>query len=479
MFHYFEEFVSEYENRFEREYGYFRPVVKEAADYFSVHSSSIYHLISLGDSPFKRRKGIGYRARKSVLDAWWEETAASPPPIADILPKFDISLNGYDKMLLKRRTELNGITRWSYPIGSVLMRKTKRKEERYYIQYQVDGYRVRKALKGVKTRAEAVKVLNFEVADAQRGQYNFQKKKITFSEMADLYLEKYAKVKKKGWRRSDWVFLRRLKPYFGIYKLTKISPLMIEEYIAGRKEEGLKNSSVNRELSCLRKIFNLAIDWDYVAVNPVRKVKSLSEKGSMRERVLSEDEEVRLFEAAALHLKPMLMVAIYTGFRRGAIFNLKWQNVDFEKGEIRTSQSKTGVGRAVPMNSEVMTMLYSMKAQNGNCEHVFVNPDTGKPYTDISRAFNGACKRTGIKNLKFHDLRHTFGSRLVRNGANLNLVRELMGHASIVTTQRYLHSQADEKKQAIESLITKHPKMWQMNDKFSESDALTNLISSS
>jgi len=99
---------------------------------------------------------------------------------------------------------------------------------------------------------------------------------------------------------------------------------MIEEYIAGRKEEGLKNSSVNRELSCLRKIFNLAIDLGYVAVNPVRKVKSLSEKGSMRERILSKDEEVRLFEAATLHLKPMPMVAIYTGFRRGAIFNLKW-----------------------------------------------------------------------------------------------------------------------------------------------------------
>lgn len=109
--------------------------------------------------------------------------------------------------------------------------------------------------------------------------------------------------------------------------------------MAWRKEEGLKNSSVNRELSCLRKIFNLAIDWDYVAVNPARKVKSLSEKGSMRERVLTEDEEVRLFEVAAPHLKPMLNVAIYTGFRRGVILNLKWQNVDFDKGEIRTTHS--------------------------------------------------------------------------------------------------------------------------------------------
>ncbi len=453
--------------------------VQEAAKMFNVHPNTIYKRIINGDIPACKLPGIGIRLILEEINEWASGHSTKRNQISNILPKLDITLDGYDKLFLERRTEMNGVVRYKYPFGSVLMRKTNNKEERYYIHYQVDGQRVRKALKGVRTRAEAVKVLNAEVSDAQRGKYHFQKRKITFKEMADLYLEKYAKVKKKGWRRSDWVFLRRLKPYFGIHKLAKISPFMIEEYIAGRKEEGLKNSSVNRELSCLRKIFNLAIDWDYVAVNPVRKVKSLSEKGSMRERILLEDEEVRLFEAAALHLKPMLMVAIYTGFRRGVIFNLKWQNVDFEKGEIRTSQSKTGGCRAVPMSSEVMTMLYSMKAQNGNCEHVFVNPDTGKPYTDISRAFNGACKRTGIKNLKFHDLRHTFGSRLVRNGANLNLVKELMGHASIVTTQRYLHSQADEKKQAIESLITKHPKMWQMNDKFSESDALTNSISAS
>jgi len=120
-----------------------------------------------------------------------------------------------------------------------------------------------------------------------------------------------------------------------------------------------------------------------------------------------------------------------------------------------------------------------MKAQNGNYEHVFVNPDTGNPYTDISRAFNGACKRAGIKKLKFHDLRHTFGSRLVRNGANLNLVRELMGHASIVTTQRYLHSGTDEKRHAIESLTPNQPNMWQMNGKSTKNDSLSHSISAS
>jgi len=84
--------------------------------------------------------------------------------------------------------------------------------------------------------------------------------------------------------------------------------------------------------------------------------------------------------------------------------------------------------------------------------YVFINPNIGKPYVDIKRAFRSACNGAGIEDFHFHDLRHTFASRLVRNGVDLNTVKELMGHASITTTQRYLHSQAKEKRQAVETL---------------------------
>jgi len=233
--------------------------VPEAAKILNVHPNSIYKGIKAGDIPAYKIPGIGIRLRLEEIEDWASSNSTKGYLLPDIIPKFDITLAGYDKLFLERRTEVNGTVRYKYPFGSVLMRKTKNKEERYYIHYQVDGQRVRKALKGVRTRAEAVKVLNAEVSDAQRGKYHFQKKNIAFAEMADLYFEKYSRVNKKSWKTSDWVYLRRLKPYFGKYLLSKICPEMIEEYKSERLSTGIKKCSINREVSCLRKVFNVAI----------------------------------------------------------------------------------------------------------------------------------------------------------------------------------------------------------------------------
>lgn len=426
--------------------------------------------------------GSRIKFRKSDLDKLIDQSIYRSSGLREILPKLDLALDHYDKMMLQWRSELNGVTRWRYPIGSVLMRKTKRKEERYSIQYQVDGRRIRKALKGVRSRAEAVKILNQEVADALRGKHQVQREKITFKNMADLFLEKYSKVNKKSWNTSDWVYLRRLKPKFGNHELSRISPEMIEEYKAERLATGIKKCSVNREVSCLRKIFNVAIDWAYAADNPVRKVKLYSEKENIRERILAEDEEERLLSVSYQHLKPMLIVALNSGMRKSEVFNLKWQNVNFETRQISIKESKGGRERKIPINSTLSSLLHALKSRNGQSEYVFTNPKTGKPFTDVKKSFDTACTNADIDDLRFHDLRHTFATRLVRRGVDLVIIKELMGHASIVTTQRYLHSQADVKFQAVEALTAKPKKPdleWQMNDKYPTDSVVTHSFETS
>ena len=464
--------------------------VREASESFHIHPTELYE--RKHEIGFIKRPGIPILFPRKNLEKWLEEGCNKPAQLAEVLPKFNIFLAGYDKLFLERRTEMKGAIRWSYPFGSVLMRKTKKGEERYYIDYQVDSYRVRKVVKGARTRAEAVKVLNAEVADAMRGQYPFKRASIGFFEMCELFLEKYSKPKKKSWKKADRVYICNLKEFFGDIKLAKISPLMIEEYKIERLKKGVKregakkkkleNSSLNRELSCLRKIFNKAIDWGYAVENPMKKVDFLPEDESYRKRVLTEDEELRLLEVAEPYLKSLILVALYTGMRKGEIFNLKWQDVDFEESEITVTKSKSGKDRCISINSVLLNLLYAQKAQNGESEYVFTNPKTGKPYTDIKRSFTSACEKAGIEDLHFHDLRHTFASRLVRNGFDLNTVKELMGHYSITTTQRYLHSQAEEKMRAVESLVGQKKKnvlQWQKSVKPVADDDESDLVTSS
>lgn len=464
--------------------------VKEAAEILNVHPNSIYKGIINGDIPACKLPGIGIRLKLEEIEEWTSGHSTKKAQFVDILPKFDIALDGYDKLFLERRTEMNGTVRYKYPFGSVLMRKTKNKEERFYIHYQVDGQRVRKALKGVRTRAEAVKVLNAEVSDAQRGKYHFQRKKINFNEMADLFLEKYSKPKKRSWKSADRVFIRNLKAFFGDIKLMKITPLMIEDYKMKRLENGtgrregekVCNSTINRELQCLRKLFNKAIDWGYAQVNPVEKVDFLSEKGSIRKRVLSEGEEMRLVAVAPLYLKHVIIVALHTGMRKGEVLKLKWENVDFEAQEITIVETKDDEDRVVPMNPLLFSLLSTLKAQDGKGEYVFSNPQTGKRYIEIKRAFTSACEKACIKDFHFHDLRHTYASRLVRNGADLNTVKELLGHSSITTTQRYLHSQAEQKRIAVNSLSRQNYDFGiqcQNNDKKVTDDAKTDVVTPS
>ena len=131
---------------------------------------------------------------------------------------------------------------------------------------------------------------------------------------------------------------------------------------------------------------------------------------------------------------------------------MKWENVDFEAQEITIVETKDDEDRVVPMNPPLLRLLWTLKAQDGKSEYVFTNPRTGSHYVEIKRVFTSSCEKSGIVDLHFHDLRHTYASRLVKNGVDLNTVKELLGHSSITTTQRYLHSQAEQKRAAVNSL---------------------------
>jgi integrase len=132
--------------------------------------------------------------------------------------------------------------------------------------------------------------------------------------------------------------------------------ILREKYGLGRRTDGLSPSTINRELACLKTIFAKAIEWGKAESDPARKVKKFREPAS-RERILTEDEARRLLSSASLELRPILITAIGTGMRRGEILALRWTDLDFVRGLIAITTSKSGKGRTVPMSGAVAAAL--------------------------------------------------------------------------------------------------------------------------
>jgi integrase len=142
--------------------------------------------------------------------------------------------------------------------------------------------------------------------------------------------------------------------------------------------------------------------------------------------------------------------------RKAEIANLRWDQVDLVNREIEVVRTKSGKKRIIPICEDLNQMLIVLKAKKGNSEFVFqyVDPKTGKRkhLRFFRRSFENACRRAKIKGFTFHDLRHTFASRLVRAGVDLITVKDMLGHYSVKTTERYTHSNREQKRKAVEIL---------------------------
>ncbi|HJZ64705.1 MAG TPA: tyrosine-type recombinase/integrase, partial [Candidatus Acidoferrum sp.] len=273
--------------------------------------------------------------------------------------------------------------------------------------------------------------------------------KITFDEFGKRYLE-HAKANKRSWLRDEQMY-RNLKEFLGSDRqLTDFNPADIEGYKLHRRKE-VSGSTVNRELALLKRMFNLAIDWElFRDLNPVRKVKFFREFNTGT-RVLSAEEEEKLLRNAAPYLQDLIRFALNTGLRTGEIFSLHWSNVDFEKNILNVFAPKTLKTRCVPINSGARRVLEAW-ALGRRSEFVFYNFETGRPFVDLKTGFARACKKAGIVGVTWHTLRHTFASRLVNRGVDIVTVQQLLGHSAVTVTMRYTHTNLDSKYAAVAKL---------------------------
>jgi integrase len=269
------------------------------------------------------------------------------------------------------------------------------------------------------------------------------KKPVLFDKLVERYLE-YSKGIKKSYTR-DITSTKALLNFFGGKTLQQITSWLVDKYKAQRQKSisrlgrPITKATINRELACLKHMFTRSIEWGLVPSSPAKKVKLFPEKPN-KLRVISEAEFQKLHQAASPHFKPLLFCAYQTGARKGELAKLRWEDVDLEAEFMYTRESKNNESRPISINASLMNTLRKLK-KDSNSEYVFTKHE-GKPYTSNTawkRAWISALRTSGIEKCTFHDLRHSFASRLVMAGVDISSVQELMGHKDINMTKRYSH----------------------------------------
>lgn len=258
------------------------------------------------------------------------------------------------------------------------------------------------------------------------------------------------------------------------YRLDQISLLDMQSLRSSWLKGGLSASSANRKMASLRGALSRAVEWEYLDANPMGKLRQMKTDTSSRIRYLTSDEEKRLLRALedrqekiraerdsanqwrmerkkellpdlrevefVDHLKPLVLLSLNTGMRQGEVFNLDWQDVDLINNKLTVvgKTSKSGQTRYIDLNTKAVAVLTNWRRPEERQGFVFPG-QSGDRLDNVKKSWAGVLAEAKIDGFRWHDLRHTFASRLVMKNVALNTVRVLLGHSDIKMTLRYAH----------------------------------------
>ena len=331
----------------------------------------------------------------------------------------------------------------------------------YHYSFRIRGKRYRGSLPEVRKKWEAEQAelrIRQEIFEGRFGKTELGTSK--FSDFVDRVYLPWAKANKRSWKDDEYK-LPVLKTFFHNNALRDITQFSIERFKQTRLTTPTKHktarslATVSLEMALLSRIFSLAMDFKEVETNPCLTVAKLK-LDNQRERYLLPEEEPTLrsvLTGQRSHLADLVPVAIGTGLRKKELLTLQIKHVDFVRGLILVTGTKTRKNREVPMNSEVREIMLRLRRSKSVEDYVFINPKTGRCLTDIKRAFHGACAAAKIQGLVWHDLRATFGTRLGEAGFDAFTIAALMGHSNVRTTQRYVRATERNKREAVQAAM--------------------------
>ena len=217
----------------------------------------------------------------------------------------------------------------------------------------------------------------------------------------------------------------------------------------GKRESEISFRTVNYELAILSHFFNYCVLKGYIQSNPAFKIKKLNELSRLK--TLSDSDIEKLIAGATNKLtRDLITFLIYTGCRKGEALNLKWDDVDLQNDVIAVKGTKTKYDRYIPISKPLKSLLTGIE-RNQDCLYVF--NQNGAKLGNFRKSFTTACRNAGLKDLRIHDLRHVFASKMVMGGTSLYITGELLGHRTTQMTKRYSHLVPDTLKKAVDDVF--------------------------
>lgn len=328
-----------------------------------------------------------------------------------------------------------------------------KKNGKFYSRFKIHGEQRHFLCQGAMTQSQAQAIEDAEKFKLRQQQAGLIKKEcsITVHRALDKFAI-YSENNKKSYE-TDKCRIKILKDIIPDSLLVvKTKPDYIEHLKMKLKDRGLSTTTVNKYLALLSKAFGLLVKNRDIEYNPVSEVKYFK-KTHHKVRYLTKEEEGRLFDNLPEYMQDIVNTALYTGQRKENIVSLRWEQVDFKLKNIEILDNKGNKHIILPIVKPLEKILKKLKALNYSDEYVFANPQTGSRYYEIDRCWRDCRDKAGLSDFRFHDLRHTVGTRLAEQGVPVNVIQEILAHSDVRTTMKYIHLVEGSKRAALESIL--------------------------
>ena len=313
-----------------------------------------------------------------------------------------------------------------------------KKNGKYYCRFQIDGERHHYLCNGATTEKEARKIedgFRYKVQQQQNGVIAKKDKvRIKLKKLKENFLT-YSKINRAVYAQD----VGRINIIFEFFDENKYADTIVRKDVDNFKlwllNKGRSKKTINLYIGIMRVMYNLGIDNEWVQKNPF-KSETEFKLDPVKRKILATTSQPNLDAATPNYFKPIIVTALNSGLRRDNIRNLKWEDLNFEFRTIEITKNKGKKHIKLPMNNTLFELFSSMER---TCEYVFVNPRTGTGWsnTKFGEQWIKIREKAGLPNLKFHDLRHTVATRLLKENVPIPIVRDLLAHSDIKTTMIY------------------------------------------